>query len=308
MRDPYQVLGVARTATPDEIKAAYRKLAKKLHPDLNPGDAAVETKFKEVSGAYDLLSDPDKRARFDRGEIDASGAETQRGFYRSHAAGDEGFKYRSRGGPSHADMGGFEDLSDILGGMFGGGGRRGGMKLKGQDVNYRLAVDFLEAARGATKRIHLPEGGRLDVKIPAGTEDGGTLRLNGKGGPGINGGPAGDAYVTVDVRPHEMFRREGRDIHVDVPVTLGEAVLGGRIEVPTIDGPVQMTVPRGSNTGRVMRLKERGMPGPGGARGDQFVHLRVALPDKPDNELEAFVEAWAKAHPYDPRAKLRQKT
>jgi len=306
VRDPYQVLGVAKSATPEEIKAAYRKLAKKLHPDLNPGDAAVEGKFKEVSSAYDLLSDPEKRARFDRGEVDASGAETQRGFYRSHAGGEEGFKYRNRGGQGPEDMAGFEDLSDILGGMFGGGRRGGGLKLKGQDVSYRLAVEFLEAALGATKRIHLPDGGRLDVKIPAGTEDGGTLRLNGKGGPGINGGPPGDAYVTVDVRSHPVFRREGKDVHVDVPVTLGEAVLGGRIEVPTIDGPVQMSVPKGSSSGRVLRLKERGMPGLG-PRGDQFVHILVALPEKADPELEAFVEQWAATRPYDPRARLRQK-
>lgn len=305
MRDPYQVLGVAKSATPDEIKAAYRKLAKKLHPDLNPGDAEVETRFKEVSAAYELLSDADKRGRFDRGEIDASGAETQRGFYRSHAGGEEGFKYRTRQGAGGFEAGEFDDLSDILGGMFGGGGRRGGMKLKGQDVNYRIAVDFLEAARGATKRLHMPDGGVLDVKIPAGIEDEGTLRLNGKGGQGLNGGPPGDAYVVVEVRPHPVYRREGHDIHVDVPVTLKEAVLGGRIEVPTVDGPVQMTVPRHSNTGKTMRLKGRGLAG-GGGRGDQFVHLQVVLPDKPDGELEAFLEGWG--HRYDPRADLRKST
>jgi len=305
VRDPYQVLGVAKAASADEIKAAYRKLAKKLHPDLNPGDVDIESRFKEVSAAYELLSDPDKRARFDRGEIDASGAETQRGFYRTYAGGAEGAKYRSRheGAGPEFDVGGFDDLSDILGGMFAGGRRGPGMKLKGQDVNYRLAVDFLEAARGTTKRVHMPDGGVLDVKIPAGIEDEGTLRLSGKGGPGINGGPPGDAYVIVEVRPHPLFRREGRDINVDVPVTLQEAVLGGRIEVPTVDGPVQMTVPRHANSGKVMRLKGRGLHGQGG-RGDQFVRLQVVLPDEPDAELEAFLDGWA--HRYNPHAALRR--
>jgi len=308
VRDPYEVLGVARTASQDDIKAAYRKLAKKLHPDLNPGDAGVESKFKDVSAAYELLSDADKRARFDRGEIDATGEETQRGFYRAYAGGDQGFKYRSQqGGP---DMGGFDgDIGDILGGMFGGGKRRGGasMKMKGADASYSLAVEFLDAARGVTKRIGLPDGGLLDVRIPAGIEDGATLRLAGKGGPGFNGGLPGDAYVTVQVLPHAHYRREGRDIHIDVPVTAAEAVLGGRIEVPTIDGPVQMTVPKHANSGRTLRLKGRGVPGEGG-RGDQFVHLQVVLPDLPDAELETFLKDWAERHPHDPRATLKRAT
>jgi DnaJ-class molecular chaperone len=311
VRDPYETLGVARSASQDEIKAAYRKLAKKLHPDLNPDDAKVESQFKDVSAAYELLSDAEKRARFDRGEIDASGAETQRGFYRSYAGSEEGAKYRAgQGGPGMGGMGA-EDMEDILASMFGGGGRRrgggAGMKMRGQDVNYSLAVDFLDAARGATKRITLPEGGQLDVKIPVGIEDGASLRLSGKGGQGFNGGPRGDAYVTVQVRPHAAFRREGRDIHVDLPITLGEAVLGGPISVPTVDGSVQMTVPKGSNTGRKLRLKGRGLPGQGG-RGDQFVHLQVVLPEKPDEELETFLKEWAGLHPYDPRAALKRAT
>ena len=216
MRDPYEVLGVAKSASQDEIKAAYRKLAKKLHPDLNPGDTAIETKFKEASGAYELLSDKEKRARFDAGEIDASGAETQRGFYRAYAGGDEGAKYRAQqGGPG---MG--EDIDDILRGMFGGGRARGGMKMRGGDAAYSLSVDFLEAARGATKRVTLPDGATLDVRIPAGIEDGQTLRLAGKGGPGFGGGPAGDALVTDPCRrapPLQARRPEHPDRGPDRP-------------------------------------------------------------------------------------------
>lgn len=305
MRDPYETLGVARTASPDEIKAAYRKLAKKLHPDLNPGDAKVETQFKDVSAAYELLSDADKRARFDRGEIDATGAETQRGFYRAHAGSQEGAKYRSQPGGGM----GQEDIDEILAGMFGGGRRRGGggMKMRGQDVNYSLAIDLLDAVKGATKRIILPEGGQLDVKIPAGIEDGASLRLAGKGGQGFGGGPAGDAFVTVQVRPHRVFRREGRDIHIDLPITLGEAVLGGPITVPTVGGSVQMTVPKGSSSGKTLRLKGRGLPGKGGS-GDQFVHLQIVLPDDPDSELEDILKEWVSRNPYDPRANLKRST
>lgn len=302
MRDPYEILGVARTASQEEIKAAYRKLAKKLHPDLNPGDAKVESRFKDVSAAYELLSDADKRARFDRGEIDASGAETQRGFYRAHAGSQEGAKYRSHPG---AGMG-QEDIDEILASMFGGGQRRGGgMKMRGQDVSYSLAIDLLDAVKGATKRIVLPEGGQLDVKIPAGIEDGASLRLAGKGGQGFGGGPAGDAFVTIQVRPHRVFRREGRDIHIDLPITLGEAVLGGPITVPTVGGSVQMTVPRGSSSGKTLRLKGRGLPGKGGS-GDQFVHLQIVLPDDPDSELEAFLKEWSARNPYDPRTGLKR--
>ena len=308
MSDPYETLGVARSASQDEIKAAYRKLAKKLHPDLNPGDAKVESRFKDVSAAYELLSDAEKRARFDRGEIDASGAETQRGFYNAYAGSQEGAKYRARQGGPH--MGGEDDMEDILASMFGGGRRRGGgagMTMRGQDVNYSLAVDFLDAARGATKRITLPEGGQLDVKIPAGIEDGASLRLTGMGGQGFNGGPQGDAYVTIQVRPHAVYRREGRDIHIDLPITVGEAVLGGRIAVPTIDGSVQMSVPKGSSTGKTLRLKGRGLPGKD-SRGDQFVHLQVVLPEQPDAALEEALKDWAQSHPYDPRAALRRAT
>ena len=310
MSDPYETLGVARSASQDEIKSAYRKLAKKLHPDLNPGDAKVESRFKDVSAAYELLSDAEKRGRFDRGEIDASGAETQRGFYNAYAGSQEGAKYRTRQGGPHMGGMGEDDMEDILASMFGGGARRrggAGMKMRGQDLNYSLAVDFLDAARGATKRITLPEGGQLDVKIPAGIEDGASLRLTGKGGQGFNGGPQGDAFVTVQIRPHAVYRREGRDIHIDLPITVGEAVLGGRVAVPTIDGSVQMSVPKGSSTGKTLRLKERGLPGKGG-RGDQFVHLQIMLPDKPDEALEAALRDWAADHPYDPRAALKRAT
>ena len=293
MRDPYEVLGVRRDASPDDIKKAYRQLAKKLHPDLNPGNAKAAAQFKEVSAAHDLLSDPEKRGRYDRGEIDASGAEVRRRpFYHSYAEGSGGEKYT--GGFDAGDM--FEDLFSFS------RGRRRGFKARGADVSYEMEVEFLDAARGVKRRINLPDGRTLDVTVPAGTEDGQQLRLKGQGTGGLGGGPAGDAYIQLHVKPHRFFRREGRDIHLDLPVTLGEAVRGGRITVPTIDGTVAMTVPKGSNTGTTLRLKEKGVPGKNGARGDQYVRLTVVLPEPGDAALERFVEGWNKD--YDVRGKL----
>jgi DnaJ-class molecular chaperone len=305
MKDPYQTLGVGRSASADEIKKAYRKLAKKLHPDLNPGNKKVEQEFKEVSAAYDLLSDADKRAKFDRGEIDASGAERPgRGFYRSYAESGQGAKYR--GGENVFD----DDIfSDLFGGGFGaraGTGGRGGarMNIRGADVSYSATADFIEAALGAKKRLTLTDGKTLDVTIPPGTEDGQTLRLKGQGLPGMGSGPAGDAFIEVRVEPHPLFTRQGNDIHLELPVSLPEAVLGGAINVPTIDGTVSLKVPAGSNTGSVLRLRGKGVPRGKGERGDQYVKLRVALPDKPDKELTEFVERWAKKNAYDARAKF----
>ncbi|MGE5147969.1 MAG: DnaJ C-terminal domain-containing protein [Candidatus Eiseniibacteriota bacterium] len=306
--DPYATLGVAKTASADDIRKAYRKLAKKLHPDLNPGDKSAEEKFKKVTAAYDLLGDPDKRKRFDAGEIDASGAERPpEHFYRHYAESGPGQRYDSSAG--YADFG---DLGDIFSDLFGrgGGGGRGRMRMQGADVRYQLEIDFLDAANGAKKRLTMPDGKTLDLTIPAGMQDGQTLRLKGQGGPAPQGGAAGggtpgDAYVEIHVRPHRLFERKGQDIHVELPVTLGEAVLGAKVTVPTVTGPVAMTVPKGANTGTTLRLKEKGvLNAKSGKRGDQYVKLKVVLPDKPDAELEKLVGDWAAKHPYDVRSKL----
>jgi DnaJ-class molecular chaperone len=300
MRDPYQILGVARDADQDTIKKAFRKLAKKLHPDLNPGNKKVEQEFKEVNAAYDLLSDPQKRARFDRGEIDASGAERpERSFYRAYAEGGGNAKYRE------AEFGEFS-AEDILSELFGRGRRnRQPPRMRGEDVTYTLAVSFVDAANGAKKRVTLADGKTLDVTIPPGTEHGQTLRLKGQGMPGVGGGPAGDAYVEIQVEPHAFFTRKDSNVHLEVPVTLPEAVLGATLTVPTVDGKVSIKVPPGSNTGTTLRLKGRGIVDrKSGQRGDQYVTLKVVLPERPDPELAEFLERWSATHGYDPRAKL----
>ena len=295
--DPYQVLGVNREASQEEIQKAYRKLAKKLHPDLNPGNKKAEENFKEVTAAYDLLSDADKRGRFDRGEIDASGAERPRQrYYRDFAEGDGAQVYTSDAG--FADMDG---MDDILSGIFGERGRRAGnFRMRGGDVQYRLELDFLDAINGASRRVTLPDGSVLDVAIPPGTRDGQVLRLRGKGTRGIGGGPPGDALVEIAVRPHPYFRREGDNIHLDLPVSLTEAVLGAKIKVPTPAGAVTMTVPKDSNTGTVLRLRGKGVPRSKGARGDEYVTLKVMLPEKHDPDLASFVSGWSNKD-YNPR-------
>ena len=295
MRDPYDVLGVPKGASADVIKAAYRKLAKKLHPDLNPGDKRIEDRFKEVSAAYDLLSDPAQRARYDRGEIDARGAERPR--YRAHRA-HAGSPGARQGGFQSPFGGGLDELFDEL---LRGEARAG---APGADARYSLTVGFLEAALGATKRITLPHGASLDVAIPAGTVDGATLRLKGQGTPAARGGPLGDAYVEIRVAPHPLFERRGNDVILELPIALQEAVLGAKIVVPTIEGEVSLTVPPGSNTGARLRLKGRGIKDQRtGRRGDQHVVLKVVLPDQPDRELRSFVERWGPKHRYDPRKK-----
>lgn len=297
--DPYRVLGLQRDATEDEIRSAYRTLAKQHHPDLNPGKPEAAERFKAVAAAYDLLSDPERRGRYDRGEIDASGAERpDRPFYRDFGEGSEANKYRP-GEQAFGDA----DADDLFATFFGGRrGAAGGVRMRGSDLRYALTVDFLEAAKGARRRLALPDGRTLDVAIPAGIDDGQTLRLKGQGGPGLGGGPAGDALIEVRVAPHPFFRRDGDDIRVDVPVTVPEAVLGGRIRVPTIDGPVVMTVPKHSDTGRVLRLKGKGLPRrSGGGRGDQYVVLTIVLGGAPDAELEEFVRTWGPKQPRNPR-------
>ena len=311
--DPYAALGVSKTASQDEIKKAYKKIAKTSHPDLNPGDPKAAARFKAAAAANDLLKDPEKRARFDRGEIDASGQERpERKFYREYAEGPEATYHTTRG---YEDFGDFSDVfADLFsqrrgaggraaggpgGGGTGGGGTEG-LRLRGADQHYTLNVDFLDAAKGATRRIILPGGGTLDVKIPQGLADGQTIRLRGKGDPGLGGGPAGDALVTVGVGEHGFFRREGEDILVEVPISLDEAVLGGKIEVPTIDGRVAVTVPKGASSGQVLRLRGRGVKR-GDKRGDQLVTLKIVAPASIDSELEAFFRRWREGHAYDPR-------
>jgi DnaJ-class molecular chaperone len=302
MKDPYEVLGVRRDADQATIKKTFRKIAKKKHPDLNPGNKRMEQEFKEVNAAYDLLSDPEKRARFDRGEIDASGAERpDHAFYRSAA----GRGRRPQGGEAP-----FEDArfaEDVIAEIFGGrragrGGRE--IKMRGEDIAYTLSAGFVEAALGGRKRVTLPDGKVLDVTLPPGTEDRQTLRLKGQGGPGIGGGPPGDAYVQVHIEPHPFFTRKDAHVHLDLPVTLPEAVLGANVTVPTIDGKVSMKIPPRSNTGTVLRLKGRGiLDRRKGERGDQYVTLKVVLPERPDAELARFLETWSKTHPYDVRSK-----
>ena len=303
MTDPYQTLGVAKTASSDEIKKAYRKLAKQHHPDLNPGNAQAAARFKDISAAYDLLSDADKRARFDRGEIDASGQErADASFYRAYAGGPQGARYRDGAGFDPSDI--FADLFARAGQSGGFRGAGGGdfheFRMRGNDVSYALAVDFVDAARGVERRLSFPGGRALDVNVPAGAETGTTLRLKGQGQPGIGGGPPGDALIEITVEPHPLFRREGNDILVELPITLAEAVSGGKINVPTISGPVSMTVPAGSNTGTRLRLKGKGIAPKGGTAGDQYVLLKVMLPKEPDQALRDFIAGWS-GRDYDVR-------
>jgi DnaJ-class molecular chaperone len=296
--DPYEVLGVAEDASAEAIRKAYRALAKKLHPDLNPGNKACEERFKAVSAAYDLIGDPERRARFDKGEIDASGAERPpRGFYRDHAGGPED-RYASAEG--FADM---TEADDILGEIFGRSGR-GSLRMRGQNAHYRLELDFLDAVNGAKRQVTLPDGSVLDVTIPAGTPDGRVLRLRGKGMPGFNGGLPGDALVEISVRPHRTFTRKGDDIHMELPISLREAVLGGKVNVPTPQGPVSMTVPKWSNTGSVLRLKGKGVPRRDGGRGDEYVTLKVMLPARPDPELERLMAGWRPEHGDNPQPSM----
>ena len=296
MTNPYEVLGVAPTASSADVQKAYRKLAKKLHPDLNPGDKTAEEKFKEVAGAYDLLSDSEKRKRFDNGEIDASGVERpQQHFYRDFATSDHAQPYTNNSG--YAD---FMDADDALAELLRRS-ERARANRRGQDLHYHLPIEFVESITGANKRLTLPDGGTLDVTIPPGLVDGQTLRLRGKGAPGAGTGGPGDALIEIEVLPDRRFTREGDDISLEVPISLSEAVLGGRIRVPTPTGDVTMTVPKGSNTGTTMRLKGKGAPRRGGGYGDQFVKLKVVLPKTPDPELEAFVANWGRGKTFNPR-------
>jgi DnaJ-class molecular chaperone len=300
--DPYKVLGVARDASDEDIRRAYRKLAKELHPDLNPSNRAVaEERFKKVSAAYDIVGDPEKRGKYDRGEIDAGG-EPRRTYQRAHAGGP--FSGRAGGGRfGGEEFGGFGDIfSDLFGrGRDRFGGEDSGFGMRGRDVRYTLEVDFLEAAAGAKKRVTMPDGGVLDLSVPEGVVDGQVLRLRGKGAPGPRGAEAGDALVEIKVRPHPQFKRIGDDIALEVPITIDEAVLGAKIEVATVSGRVQLAVPKGTSSGRVFRLKGKGVHNAASRHtGDQLVTVRIVLPDTIDNELSYFLSEWRQKHPYNP--------
>ncbi|MGZ6037406.1 MAG: DnaJ C-terminal domain-containing protein [Phenylobacterium sp.] len=319
--DPYQVLGVPRTASADEIRKAFRKLAKANHPDTNPNNKAAEERFKQVSGAFDILGDAVKKKKFDAGEIDADGRETFAGFGRGGPGQGgpwgppPGGGAYGAGGPGGFHSQSFEgvDLGDILGEMFGGargggrgggggaGGGFGGFSQRGSDVRARLEIDLEEAIKGGKKRIAFSDGRTIDVTIPKGAQEGQTLRLKGQGSPG-RAGP-GDALIELAFAPHPTFRREGDVLVMDVPIPVYDAVLGGKVEAPTPDGPVTLTVPKGANSGTRLRLKGRGLSDAKGHRGDLFARLVVTLPDKPDTALDDFAETWKRERPYSPKRK-----
>jgi DnaJ-class molecular chaperone len=309
--DPYKVLGVAKTATQDEIKKAYRKLAKALHPDLHPEDPGKAAEFQAVSAANDLLSDPEKRRRFDAGEIDASGQERpERQYYHQYAGQDAGRRYDPGRG-----AGDFEDASEFFSDLFGrrfrsggGGGPGEGFHARGADTRYTLEVDFMTAVRGGRQSVTMPDGKSIEITIPAGVQGGQTLRLGGKGGPGIGEGPRGDALITIAVRPHPVFVRTEDDIELELPITFDEAVLGAKVDVPTITGAVSMTIPKGASSGRRLRLKGKGVARAKGKAGDQYVRLKIVLPEKIDSEMEALARRWRERSDFDPRKDLRRQT
>jgi DnaJ-class molecular chaperone len=320
MKDPYEILGIAKTASEADIKKAFRTLAKKHHPDKHAGDAAAQKRFQEISGAYDILGDKQKRAQYDAGAIGADG--NPKGFDpRQGGFGTGGFRqgnpFGGGGGPGAREFhfsfddapsspggGGAAGFQDIFADLMGGG-RRGGQAraAKGEDFSAAVTVSFAEAAIGGTRRVMLQNGEQIDVKIPVGVKDGQVVRVKGRGGAG-RGGPNGDILLTVAVAPHPFMTREGNDIRMDLPVTLKEAVAGGKVPVPTLTGTVSLSVPPNSNTGSVLRLKGKGIAANGGTEaGDFYVRLVVTLPDKPDESLRSFVQGWTLD--YDPRAKIR---
>ncbi|NBB64080.1 DnaJ domain-containing protein [Pseudomonas sp. ODNR1LW] len=300
--DPYKELGVSKGASADEIKKAFRKLAKELHPDKNPGDKITEDKFKRVTAAFDLLGDAEKRAKYDAGQLDADGNEQYRGFGGGRAGGNPFGQggFGSTGGPGgRANFEGV-DLDDLFG-MFGGGGRQRGARdftSRGQDVRASLDISLEDAIAGATKRIQFSDGRTLDVTIPKGAADGQTIRLRGQGAPG-RGAENGDALIELKIEPHPVFKRDGADLLMDLPVSAPDAILGAKVRAPTPEGEVQVTIAPGSNSGKLLRLKGRGAFAQG-RRGDLLARLVVTLPDAPDPALVKFAEEWRAKRPYTP--------
>jgi DnaJ-class molecular chaperone len=330
MRDPYQVLGVQKNASAADIKSAFRKLAKKLHPDANTKDPKAAARFAELNSAYEIVGDEDKRKQFDRGEIDAEGKPRFQGFEgfrrgggqhpfgqgggfsRESGDGFESFTYRSGGGPQGGPSGG---IDDILRGMFGGGAGARGRARSAEfeeasfpdgalDVSAAMTVTLEEAAKGASKRVQLPNGKELDVKIPAGIAAGQQIRLKGQGQE-VPGHRAGDVLITVNLAPHPHFKVDGSDLRLDLPITLDEAVLGGKVRVPTLDGAVELSIPKNTSSGRTFRLKGKGVPqGRSKPAGDLLVTVKIALPDGADADLEALMQKWRDGKPYNPRSGL----
>lgn len=311
MRDPYDVLGVARSASGADIKKAYRQLAKKFHPDTNK-DSGAKERFAEINSAYEILGDDDKKTRFDRGEIGADGK--PRGF-EGFGAGPGGFSRSGRAGESHFEFNfggggpggarGFEDFFDL----FGGGRRRGGgmRPTRGDDVTAAATVPLETLGRGGSARMILPGGRAIDIKIPAGIDDGQQIRLRGQGQPGAGGGEPGDVLVTVKAAPHPWFKLDGRNLRLDLPVTIYEATLGAKIATPTLDGKVELAIPAGANGGQTLRLRGKGLPAADGKpAGDLFVTLKLMLPETVDADFEAQMRELRDRRPYDPRAKLGQ--
>jgi len=291
--DPYAALGVARTATQDEIRSAYRKLAKELHPDVRPNDRSADERFKRVTAAFNMLSDSALKARYDRGEIDADGNEKATFGYRGGPGAAHARGYSS-GGPADSAF----DLGDIFSDLFGSSAstRTTFGKMRGRDIRLPIEIDFVDAIRGARRRVQLSDGRTLDVAVPPGVTEGQVLRLKSQGGPGVQGGPPGDALVELRIKPHPLFRRDGDDVHMDLQISITEAIEGAKVQAPTASGPVTLTIPEGANSGKVLRLKGKGV----GDRGDQFVRLVVMLPEVADEELKKFVKKWGRRD-YPPR-------
>jgi DnaJ-class molecular chaperone len=328
MANPYDVLGVTAKASAADIKKAYRRLAKKLHPDANKNDPKTAAKFSEINSAYEIVGDEEKRKAFDSGAIDAEGKPRFQGFegFGGHpgarsgpgqGAGFESFTFGPEGvrrGGGRGGAGGFSGFEDILSNVFGGGraGARPGfgggfaaedLATAGRDVAGAVTISLEDIARGAKARVQLPTGKEIEVKIPAGLSDGQQIRLKGQGMPGAGGGPAGDALITVHIAPHPYFKVEGADLRVDIPITLYEAVLGGKVRVPTLEGAVDLAMPANTNTGRTFRLKGKGLPSKSG-HGNLFATVRIVLPNEPDEALEALMREWRENKPYNPRAEF----
>lgn len=327
MRDPYEVLGVSKSADEAQVKSAFRKLAKKLHPDANKHDPKAASRFAELNAAYEILGDDKKRKAFDSGEIDAEGKPRFRGFegfgaqpggggrgphFETFQWGSDGFQ---RGGAGAGRGGGFEDiLRDMFGGLGGATRARGGGSAQfepeefaqhqpppARDLEAAMSISLEDAARGATKRLHLPTGKEIDVKIPAGLTSGQQIRLKGQGYPSPwNGGVTGDAIITVTIAQHPIFTVDGNDLRLDLPVTLYEAVLGAKVRVPTLDGAVQLAIPADTSSGRTFRLKGKGLQSKSGT-GDLLATVRISLPDESDSELKELMRKWRDSKTYNPR-------